>query len=360
MNRRSFLWTISSLTLASMLSGCENQYDLQIALLQGSLPIQLITALQKQAQQLGIINFKPENSIEDIYKLLLKEQPEKDKNNIDFDLMTLGHYWLKDAISKNSIAPLELDKLSNWDSIPPRFQQLVNRDSQGKLTDNGKLWGAPYRWGYTMIAYRQDKFEELGWQPQDWQDLWRSQLQGRISLLNQPREIIGLILKKLGHSYNTEDINSLPEVAKELKTLHPQVKFYDSTNYLQPLIMGDTWLAVGWSTDIIPVLETHSNIKGIIARSGTALWADVWVKPKQDKNEAEKIQKILELINFCWDTASAKQINLFTNGISPLELSPKTNPKIPRMSEEIFGKSDFIEPLSPQDLEQYHELLLKL
>lgn len=360
MNRRSFLWTLSSLTLASMLSGCENQDDLQIALLQGSIPIQLITALQKQVQQLGIINFKPQNSIEEIYKLLIKEQPEKDKSKTTLDLMTLGHYWLKDAISKNSLTPLELDKLSNWDSIPPRFQQLVNRDSQGKLTENGQLWGAPYRWGYTMIAYRQDKFEELGWQPQDWQDLWRSQLQGRISLLNQPREIIGLILKKLGHSYNTQDINSIPEVEKELKTLHQQVKFYDSTNYLQPLIMGDTWLAVGWSTDIIPVLETHSNIKGIIARSGTALWADVWVKPKQDKNDAEKLKKISELINFCWDTASAKQINLFTNGISPLELLGKTNPKIPRMSAEIFGKSDFIEPLSPQDLQQYHELLLKL
>lgn len=358
MNRRSFLWTISSLTLASILSGCENQNDLQVALLQGSIPIQLIVSLEKQA--LGIINFKPQNSIEDIYKLLTKSEKEKNDSPLDLDLITLGNYWLKDAISKNSIEPLELDKLSNWHRIPPRFQQLVNRDSQGKLTQKGQLWGAPYRWGYTMIAYRQDKFEELRWQPQDWQDLWRSQLQGRISLVNQPREIIGLILKKLGYSYNTEDINSIPEVATELKSLHQLVKFYDSTNYLQPLIMGDTWVAVGWSTDIIPVLETHSNIKGIIPRSGTALWADVWVKPKQDKNEEDKLKRISELINFCWDTASAKQINLFTNGISPLELSGKTNAKIPRMSEDIFAKSDFIEPLSPQNLQQYNELLLKL
>lgn len=357
MNRRSFLYTISSLTLASMLSGCEKSSDLQVMLLQGSLPIQLITSLQKQG--LGIIDFKLQSSIEDIYKLLLKEE-EKDQKNTPSDLMTLGHYWLKDAISQNSIEPLELDKLSNWQHIPPRFQQLAHRDSEGKLTENGKLWGAPYRWGYTMIAYRQDKFEELGWQPEDWQDLWRSQLQGRISLLNQPREIIGLILKKLGHSYNTQDIKTIPEVATELKSLHQQVKFYDSTNYLQPLIMGDTWLAVGWSTDILPILPTYSNIKGIIARSGTALWADVWVKPKQDKNEANKLKRISELINFCWDSTSAKQINLFTNGMSPLELSGKTNPKIPKMSEELFAKSDFIEPLSPQDRQQYNDLLLQL
>lgn len=360
MNRRSFLWTISGLTLASLLSGCENQDDLQVALLQGSIPIQLIMALQKQVQQLGIINFKPENSIEQIYKLLLDKPSEKDRKKTRFDLITLGHYWLRDAIHKNAIEPLELEKLSNWHSIPPRFQQLVTRDSQGKLRENGQLWGAPYRWGYTMIAYRQDKFEELGWQPQDWQDLWRSPLEGRISLLRQPREIIGLILKKLGHSYNTQEINSLSAVATELKTLHRQVKFYDSTNYLQPLIMGDTWLAVGWSTDIIPILKTHSNIKGIIPRSGTSLWADVWVKPKQDKNEEDRLKRISDLINFCWDSTSAKQINLFTNGISPLELLGKTNAHIPKMSAEIFAKSDFIEPLSSQDLQQYQDLFLKL
>jgi putative spermidine/putrescine transport system substrate-binding protein len=341
-----------------MLSGCESQDDLQVALLQGSIPIQLIVSLEKQG--LGIINFKPEDSIEDIYKLLIKEEKQKDKNNTPLDLMTLGNYWLKDAIRNNCIEALELNKFSNWQNLPPRFRQLVNRDSQGELTEKGKLWGAPYRWGYTMIAYREDKFETLGWQPEDWQDLWRSQLQGRISLLNQPREILGLILKKLGHSYNSQDINSIPEVATELKSLHQQVKFYDSTNYLQPLIMGDTWLAVGWSTDILPVLETHSKIKGIIARSGTSLWADVWVKPKQEKNTEDRLNKISKLINFCWDAASAKQINLFTNGMSPLELSGKTNPKIPRMSREIFAKSDFIEPLSPQQAEKYQELLGKL
>ncbi|MGI0482048.1 extracellular solute-binding protein [Geminocystis sp. CENA526] len=355
MNRRSFLSLVSSLALASMVSGCESQSDLQIALLQGSLPIQLIASLQKQYQSLGIIDFKPQISIEEIYKILL-ELPQA-KDNTSWDLMTLGDYWLKDAIKNNSIEPLELDKLSNWGNIPPRFQQLIIRDEEGNLSDNGKFWGAPYRWGYTMIAYRQDKFEALGWQPEDWEDLWRSNLEHRISLLNQPREIIGLILKKLGYSYNTKNINSIPQVAQEFQTLQQQVKFYDSINYLQPLIMGDTWLAVGWSTDILPIIKNHRNIKGIIPRSGTALWADVWVKPKSTPNQEEKLEKISELINFCWQETSAKQINLFTNGMSPLELNGKNNPKIPQMSPEIFAKSDFLEPLSPEELKQYQAIL---
>ncbi|NCO73753.1 MAG: polyamine ABC transporter substrate-binding protein, partial [Cyanobacteria bacterium] len=57
-NRRSFLQGIGSLTLASLLSGCEKNYDLKVALLQGSIPIQLIAALSQQSRTMGIVNFE--------------------------------------------------------------------------------------------------------------------------------------------------------------------------------------------------------------------------------------------------------------------------------------------------------------
>ena len=50
------------------------------------------------------------------------------------------------------------------------------------------------------ITRLKNKFEELGWKPKDWSDLWRTELRDRISLLDQPREVIGLTLKKMGFS----------------------------------------------------------------------------------------------------------------------------------------------------------------
>ncbi|MBL1209970.1 MAG: extracellular solute-binding protein, partial [Geminocystis sp. GBBB08] len=204
-----------------MLSGCEKNYDLKIALLQNSIPIQLIAALQKESRKIGIVNFQPQSTLEDIYNLLLVWQgknklttknqspfvfPSLSKNKspvIPDDLATLGNYWLNLAIAENLIEPLQLEKLKNWQNLPLPFQKLAMRNEEGKLDDGGKIWGAPYRWGCVMIAYRNDKLATLGWQPQDWQDLWREDVTRQISLLNQPREILGLILKKLGYSYNT-------------------------------------------------------------------------------------------------------------------------------------------------------------
>lgn len=122
--------------------------------------------------------------------------------------MTLGDYWIRVAIKNKLIQPLDVSKLKQWSSLPQRWQELAKRNDQGQIDPQGKVWAVPYRWGNTVIVYRRDKFlQEFGWTPSDWSDLWRSELRSRISLLDQPREVIGLVLKKLGQSYNTKNLD---------------------------------------------------------------------------------------------------------------------------------------------------------
>lgn len=37
------------------------------------------------------------------------------------------------------------------------------------------------------------------------------------------------------------------------------------------------WVAVGWSSDIIPVAKRMSNVAVVVPKSGASLWADLWV-----------------------------------------------------------------------------------
>jgi putative spermidine/putrescine transport system substrate-binding protein len=147
----------------------------------------------------------------------------------------------------------------------------------------------------------------LKWTPRDWNDLWREEVRDRISLLDQPREVIGLTLKKLGHSYNTENLEKVPDLKKELDALNRQAKFYSSDTYLEPLILGDTWLAVGWSTDVLPILQRYQQIAAVIPQSGTALWANLWVQPARDVRSAPLDH---QWIDFCWQPQIAQQISL--------------------------------------------------
>lgn len=189
-------------------------------------------------------------------------------------------------------------------------------------------------------------------------------------MLDSPREVIGLTSKKLGYSYNTENLNSIPNLEAELLALHQQTKLYSSTHYLEPLVLGDTWVAVAWSTDILPLLKQYPEIKFIIPRSGTSLWADLWVKPRISevtKND-EQLAAIESWIDFCWQSKAAQQISLFTSGISPILRSLNKNDLSSDLQNNIFlnsevlnsEKSEFILPLQPQSQQQYRDLWLKI
>lgn len=66
---------------------------------------------------------------------------------------------------------------------------------------------------------------------QDWSDLWRPDLAGKITMVDSPREVIGAVLKYLGASYNTSNIDSEVNGGKnavkdKLVSLTKQVSLY--------------------------------------------------------------------------------------------------------------------------------------
>ncbi|MEA5549799.1 extracellular solute-binding protein [Anabaena cylindrica UHCC 0172] len=379
MDRRSFLVGTSGFAVSQLLIGCngKNQAQLNVQLLKGSIPPQVVNQFHKSLQSEVKSKFVPIDQIYDLFqKLQIWQQPKKDnqevwKRYIPFtqnqtpsksDLVTLGDYWLKAAIEQKLIQPLEAEKIKQWPVLDQKWQQLVKRDDQGNINPQGKVWGAPYRWGNTVIVYNREKFQKLDWQPKDWSDLWRSELRSHISLLNHPREVIGLVLKKLGKSYNTENLDQIPSLEAELQALNQQVKFYDSTTYLEPLITGDTWLAVGWSNDVIPLLSRYPKLTAVIPQSGTAIWADLWVSPAG----VEKRALASQWIDFCWQPNIAKKIAILTKTNSPMANNivaadiQKQLENLLLTNQEVFDKSEFLLPFSPATTKQYESLFIKM
>ncbi|MGK7922344.1 MAG: extracellular solute-binding protein [Trichodesmium sp.] len=371
MKRRNFLIGATAISLAELLSGCQTQADLEIKLLKNTIPGQMVSKFRGELTSPSKLSFQPQESLTELFsllqswqrKLLLEKQnssTEKSQNINIANLVTLGDYWLANAIKQELIQPLNSTALQNWNKLPNKWQELVKRNDQGYVYQQGEIWAAPYQWGTTLIAYRVDKFKTLGWEPTDWSDLWRPELTGNISLLNQAREVIGLTLKKLGKSYNTENINQVENLKSELIKLNQQTKFYSSENYLQSLVLGDTWLAVGWSNDILPLVKKRKEISAIVPQSGTALWANLWVKP----DATSKTDLTEKWIDFCWQPQIAEQMSLLTQATSPIlpNINPnqltseiKNNPLL-LPPKEVLDNSDFLYPLTDKTIEQYRQL----
>jgi putative spermidine/putrescine transport system substrate-binding protein len=230
------------------------------------------------------------------------------------DVVSLGDAWLKDAIVQKLIQPWQVEGLTGWQGLDPRYRAVVQRNEQGFSDAQGQIWGLPYRWGSTALAYRVSDCRRWGWEPQDWGDLWRTELRGKIGLPDSAREVIGLTLKALGQSYNAPDPNTVAELPHRLAALQSQVKFYSSTHLVQPLLTKDVSLIVGWSTDLLPLLALDKDIRVVLPQSGTALWADLWVRPAQGSGPDDLL---LEWVNFCWEPKMAPLFSQFGHGTSP-------------------------------------------
>lgn len=373
LKRRSLLLGASVFTLNALLAGCQSEPNaaLKIRLLQGSIPSQLLKAFQRQIQS-NSVAFQASSQIADLFRLLQtwKNPDAASKSRLNLpnlplpgnskppavaDLVTLGDFWLANAIQQELIQPLPLDTIPGWQQLPAAWQQLVRRDRQGQLSSSGELWAAPYRWGSLMIAYNVEAFADLNWQPTDWSDLWRSEVQGQISLPDSARSVIGLTLKKLGQSVNTANLETVPNLLAELQALQQQVKFYSSDAYLQPLLLKDTWMTVGWSTEILPLIERDRRIAAVVPKSGTILTADLWVRPAPAGSAAPQSPVSFQRwIEFCWQPDTANQLALLGSVASPV-LTGGDRSQLPATIQqnslllppaEVLTNSEFLLPIA--------------
>lgn len=376
--------TAGSLALAQLMAGCGQTADrggFQVSLLQGSTPRQLLREFQRRVATHQSLDFLPIEGLANLYQRLQTWHEQSAARNAS-NLVTLGDYWLTNAIQQELIQPLSLPQIEGWQTLADAqvWQTLVRRDRQGVPSETGELWAAPYRWGTLMMVYDPEPFESRGLAlPTDWSDLWRPELKQKISLLDSPRSVIGLVLKQLGRSVNTEDLSAVPELADQLTALHQQVKFYSSNDYLQPLTLGDTWLAVGWSMEILPLLKSDSQLTGVVPPAGTILTADLWVQPasvtpssasapQPNAIQTELAELTQQWISFWWEEPIATQLSLLSLGASPIfwkrdrSQLPSTLQALDLLLPDpaILQKSEFLLPLADVTTDQYQDLWVEV
>ncbi len=307
------------------------------------------------------------------------------RETVPADLMLLGDRWLSMAQREQWIQPLEmeLDQDARGAIADDRWRAVMagTGAAADEESDEKAVWGMPYRWGTTVLVYRKDRLAEMGGPITDWGDLWRSQLRGKVVLLNQAREVIGAVLKEMGESYNAANLDDVAGLGDRLEALHRQALTYTNTDYLQPLLMGDAWVAMGWSRDVLPVLPRRSQLAAVVPRSGSALWADLWVCPSGQSTasasavprgggDGEKaLQQALRRawVEFCWTPDIARRVTLQTSGASPQFLNGDwetlakdqqgaSGDRIRFPAVDVLDRCEFLLPLSDETRQQYQRL----
>ncbi|OAY78027.1 Spermidine-binding periplasmic protein SpuE [Ananas comosus] len=365
---------------------------LRIVALRGSIPPSWTKDfIQAQGRRLKLI-LEYRGSLDSIFSELCLASEKgrvQPKSAMASDIVSIGDSWLSYAVRKGLIEPIKDAEEHDWfRNLSEKWKVYLCRNSKGELDSSGDIWGAPYRWGTMVIAYKKSKFRKHNLKPiEDWEDLWRPELAGKIAMVDSPREVVGAVLKRLGASYNTKDIDlqvngGREEVLKSLRALQRQVRLFDNVYYLKSFGIGDVWVAVGWSSDVIPAAKRMSNVAVIVPKSGTSLWADLWAIPYATKFNTDQIggrvrgpsPLIHQWFEFCLQTARALPFRQeVVPGSSPftvehpqLEGPREPDKGKPKLDTNLVGgvppaetlaKCEFLEPLSDKALEDHQWLI---
>lgn len=256
--------------------------------------------------------------------------------NAQYDLIQPSDYMVATMRKLNLLAELDKDKLPNLKNIIKELQ-TPDYDPSGNHS-------VVYTWGVTGIVYN-TKFVKTP--PTSWADLWKPEYKGRVILLNDSRETIGMALKKNGHSVNTKNEQELAGAVKDLKRLTPNLLAYDTDTIKQKFIAEEAWIGTMWSGDASFTHKDNKNIAFVIPKEGAVIWADTFAIPKGAKNK----ELAQEFINYLYDPkVSAKNYEYIgyndpNANAQSYHSEEYNNDPILKTAKDFIGKGEWIKDI---------------
>ena len=253
------------------------------------------------------------------------------------------------------LTPLNKKLLPNLNNIASNYLDLPH--------DRGAVFSIPVSLGTTGIAYNVKAVNSIiGEEPTDWNYLWEHKSKLRITLVNDPREVMGMALHILGNSYNTKEPLKIEQAFQKLRELMPAIANFTTDAWRDPLASGDLMMCMAFSGDAISLARQDPNIKYILPNSGTSIWTDTIAIPRGSSN----IEGAHAWINYVMrpdvaakisDANSFGTTNKLAKSLIPEDLRAM---KALEPTEAMISKSDRITKLDDKVSEIYNGFWTRL
>ena len=287
-----------------------------------------------------IPNFEQETGIrvrhgtyESIPEMLAKVM----SGNSGWDVIFPSAEYIQPMRDMGLLAPLREDWLPNLNSLDPSFRYPP--------WDPELRWSIPYMWGVTGIVYQ----TKLDPPPAAWRDLFTTRLAGKITMLDDPPEVLGSCLKMLGYSLNSSDPAELKRAQTEAIEQKRLVRAYLNAEVRDQLVAGDVAAAQAWAVTAAQAIQAApQKLAFTFPSEGFARFADTMAILRESRRQ-EAAHKFL---NYLLRPAVAAQIVMAVqtataNGSAQALLPPelRDNPVL-YPSAATLSRGEWFEPQS--------------
>ena len=227
--------------------------------------------------------------------------------SIDRDIVVLTEEGVELFIDSGFAAPLNKELIPNWVNLLPSLKDVP--------FDPGREYSLPWQSGFTGIGWNTPLLErELGVKEITSLDqFFDPKLKGRITILTEMQDSMGLILNWLGYdmaNFTQEQFDEALEVLVQ-KVDDGFIRQVTGNDYIAALDSGDAIASIGWSGDVIALGKKFGFS---IPDSGGMLWADNMLIPSvaTHKSNAEK------LMNYYYDPVVAARLAEWVQYVCPV------------------------------------------
>lgn len=156
---------------------------------------------------------------------------------------------------------------------------------KGLPYDPKNEYSIPYFWGTVGIVYDKTKVSEEDLENEGWNIFLDQKYKGDIYLYDSERDSFMMALKALGYSMNTTSEDELNEAFNWLvqcvQTMDPEIV---TDEIIDNMAQARKALGLIYSGDAAYVMSENENMGFYMPTSGTNLWSDAMVIPKNAKN----------------------------------------------------------------------------
>jgi len=250
-----------------------------------------------------------------------------------YDILFPSGYMAKIMYEQKMIKEIDHSKLKNLKNLDmPYIKQAL--DSELK-------YSVPYMVTYCGIAYNKKKVKNF---KPSWSMYDRTDISGRMTLLNDLREVIGAALKFNGYKYNTINDQELEKAKETVIRWKRNIAKFDVDEAKRGLSSGEFFLIQAYNGDAIQLMSENEDIAFALPMEGTSISQDDFVIPESSKNS----DLAYKFIDFLLEPENAKANMEFVYYLSPNLAAQKlmskefmSDPAI-NPSKEVLQKCDFL------------------
>jgi spermidine/putrescine transport system substrate-binding protein len=238
--------------------------------------------------------------------------------DIGYDIVTLTDWMAARWIRQGYTTELDRAAMPNTANILPN---LANVDY-----DPGRKHSLTWQSGFGGIAWSKDAAPG-GLATVS--DLWKPEYKGRVEVLSEMRDTIGLIMLDQGvdpssSSWGDTEFENALDVLKA-QIASGQIRSVKGNSYKEDLVSGDAVAVIGWSGDIQQLnFENNDKFTFAIPDAGGTLWSDNLMVP----STSGRVVDAQKLFDYYYDPEVAATVAAYVNYITPVQGAQQAMEKI--------------------------------